>query len=706
MHMTYAYAFVLGEVKTSGGSFDTDASCRRQELAAIARPPPRSHEPAADSAPMPVPELPALPPWCEVARLPALHLSEGLEENWQCGLASSLLQCSSAPAAPPSLLLGCSETELEGLLCAYPPLLRRLKSLRGEVDAWAAERTEPRRDLLTALQAARRFSAPDSSRRGFCVLPGFLGRATPCLAGTGLGCHLVSGPQHVVHTVAAGREEGEKPSRCFGALPNDELMLRHGVAVAGNRRETVRTEGMRAALRASGVLSAHELERCRQLDLAAQRGGGSVDGDGGDGGDGINDGGDGDDDSALFLSCAAEHGPCWPGIPGPDVCDLATMVCIRAIVAQGGGGTGRWPLQPAASELRAWECLAALLRHELRTRFAPGPVGSRTLPRGSEDEDEQRDFCLVFREEKRRVLERSLDRLELCIEASQRALAAAAMPDAAGVVAQTPPALVLDADAGDSRGGTDDDASTFTAHAAAMPPLTRRLIAENAEPASVDPYALLRELRLPEPAFRAADAGLRLPVDAAVRRCRGALTPAGCRALRCAVDDNRRRTRRRDTIDGGPDHQLNLSAIELEELVGGAAVRSLLQMAAKAEATIPVALPSADNGGGGGGSGGGGGGGGAPAACPQFFVRRYSSGTRPWIPFHCDTVSVTLNVALNDDCEFCGGRLLALCGGEVRAIHRAEGEATVHRSALLHAVTRMQAGGSRYSLVVFVHAAG
>ena len=81
---------------------------------------------------LPAPDLPALPPWCEVARLPALLLPPELEhgENWQCGLASSLLQCSSAPTAPPSLLLGCSETELEGLLCAYPPLLRRLNSLR------------------------------------------------------------------------------------------------------------------------------------------------------------------------------------------------------------------------------------------------------------------------------------------------------------------------------------------------------------------------------------------------------------------------------------------------------------------------------------------------------------------------------------------------------------------------------------------------
>ena len=652
------------------------------------------------------PGLTALPPWCEVARLPALRLRDGPEENWQCGLASSLLLCSSAPAAPPSLLLGCSEAELEDLLCAYPPLLRRLRSLRGEVDAWAAERTEPRSVLLAALQAARRFSAPDSSGRGFCVLPGFLGRATPCLAGAGLGCHLVSGKQHVVHTVASGREKGEQPSRCFGALPNDELMLRHGVSVAGNLRETVRVEGMRAALRASGVLSVDELERCRQLDLSAQRGGGSADGEDGDGDDG--DDGDGsDDDNALFLSCAAEHGPCWPGIPGPDVCDLATMVSVRAIVAQGDGeaqgdgDTGRWPLQPAASELRAWALLAALLRNELRMRFAPLPAGSGSDggSSGGGDEDEQRGFCFVFRAEKRRVLERSLERLELCIEASRRALATTATTtDAAGAAAQAPPSLVLDADASGSRGGYDDDASTFTAHAAAMPPLTRRLIAENADPAVADPYTLLRELRLAEPAFRAADAGLRLSVDAAVRRYRGALAPASCSVLRRAVDDDRRRTRRRDTIDGGPDHQLNLSEIELEELVGATAVRSLLQMAAEAEATIPAAVPLADNDGGGGG--------GATAARPEFFVRRYSSGTRPWIPFHCDTVSVTLNVALNDDCEFCGGTLLALCGGEVRAIHRAEGEATVHRSALLHAVTRMQAGGSRYSLVIFVHVTG
>ena len=87
--------------------------------------------PAPDLA---APDFPALPPWCEVARLPALPLPRelGHGENWQCGLAASLLQCSSAPTAPPSLLLGCSETELEGLLCAYPPLLRPLKSLQDQ----------------------------------------------------------------------------------------------------------------------------------------------------------------------------------------------------------------------------------------------------------------------------------------------------------------------------------------------------------------------------------------------------------------------------------------------------------------------------------------------------------------------------------------------------------------------------------------------
>ena len=39
--------------------------------------------------------------------------------------------------------------------------------------------------------------------------------------------------------------------------------------------------------------------------------------------------------------------------------------------------------------------------------------------------------------------------------------------------------------------------------------------------------------------------------------------------------------------------------------------------------------------------------------------------------------------------------------GAVRAITRAEGEATLHPSSLMHAVTRMSGQGKRYALIVF-----
>ena len=90
---------------------------------------------------------------------------------------------------------------------------------------------------------------------------------------------------------------------------------------------------------------------------------------------------------------------------------------------------------------------------------------------------------------------------------------------------------------------------------------------------------------------------------------------------------------------------------------------------------------------------------------------------------------MTANIALSDDAAVEGGDLLGLYAGAVRAIRsrtispisplfppaqplhlplisprslisRAAGEATVHRSSLLHAVTRVQRG-SRYSLIMF-----
>lgn len=82
------------------------------------------------------------------------------------------------------------------------------------------------------------------------------------------------------------------------------------------------------------------------------------------------------------------------------------------------------------------------------------------------------------------------------------------------------------------------------------------------------------------------------------------------------------------------------------------------------------------------------------------FVRRYSRETRPWIGFHADRAAYTVNMALSSDARHEGGRLVGLVGGRLEVIERSEGEATVHASDLLHAVTCMDAG-VRYSLIVF-----
>ena len=59
-----------------------------------------------------------------------------------------------------------------------------------------------------------------------------------------------------------------------------------------------------------------------------------------------------------------------------------------------------------------------------------------------------------------------------------------------------------------------------------------------------------------------------------------------------------------------------------------------------------------------------------------------------------------VNVALSADADVVGGKLMALCGGEIRSIEREEGEATVHDSSLLHGVSRVY-DGLRYSLIMF-----
>lgn len=75
-------------------------------------------------------------------------------------------------------------------------------------------------------------------------------------------------------------------------------------------------------------------------------------------------------------------------------------------------------------------------------------------------------------------------------------------------------------------------------------------------------------------------------------------------------------------------------------------------------------------------------------------MRRYTLDTRPWNPFHTDRYEITCNVELSAGGaeSYSGGVLLGLYDGEVRRITREEGEATLHSSKLLHAVTKMRVG--------------
>ena len=67
------------------------------------------------------------------------------------------------------------------------------------------------------------------------------------------------------------------------------------------------------------------------------------------------------------------------------------------------------------------------------------------------------------------------------------------------------------------------------------------------------------------------------------------------------------------------------------------------------------------------------------------------------IAFHRDPTHATVNVALNSDAQFEGGRLMYVADGRVVCPARAAGSAIVHDSTLVHAVSTLR-GGARYSL--------
>ena len=590
----------------------------------------------------------------------------------------------------------------------------------------------------------------------------------------------------VASTGAAGARAGAPLLRFYGAMSNDKLMLHHGVAVLGNVMGSVviegvfgqllgqrlglgETEGADAAYTDAAVdvkkrnaptdateateateamevaeateameataevSSAHQhppqthalLERMRSVLREAKVG-----------------------DVAMFVRDADRHGPTWPGIPGPDVCDLQTMLLarwavdvvgtVRAAGVPAGDanqrgeelaelpafslGRYRQP-KPFEEELAAWQLLVSLIRATLASLPSTLAADEAKLSQTIAHEP-----ILTYRVDQKRLLLTSVARLERCIAASRERgvlVLEAGRHEVEEAGAGQAHAQQCERRVGEeekSCSGESLDGSTFLAptstasksaatsastpasvillplprhilqvpapfqaQAARMPPLVRSLLVDGGDTdlVGVRPMALFAELLLSEEAFRDAERGATQMLSEAVLQRREVLGAAECQRLRGAVDAGQ--TTNRDTVDGAPDHQLNLNGSAFAAVVGAEAAGRVDRVARDFAVRM----------------------GGLELGPGAVFVRRYSRDTRPWIPFHCDSATVTVNIALNSDVEDAaggaeeGGKLLVACEGAMRCVSRREGDATVHSSGLLHGVSSLRGDGARYSLIVF-----
>ena len=184
----------------------------------------------------------------------------------------------------------------------------------------------------------------------------------------------------------------------------------------------------------------------------------------------------------------------------------------------------------------------------------------------------------------------------------------------------------------------------FLPEAERMPKLARALLIEGVAPSSVSPADLLDDLGMS--VYERSLSQRAIASDRAVLGRSGVLSPEACAKLRAAVDSERRQMC--DSVDGAPDHQLNLSRVELEGLIGTEEVRRVWAMATRALVKLrpneygdDEEDESAE----------------ALLDAHEIFVRVYTPHTRPWFPFHKDRSELTVNIALSDDNGHTGGRL-------------------------------------------------
>ena len=94
----------------------------------------------------------------------------------------------------------------------------------------------------------------------------------------------------------------------------------------------------------------------------------------------------------------------------------------------------------------------------------------------------------------------------------------------------------------------------FAAMAAKFPNTVKRLLVDGVDPSSVSVHELLRELRL-DPSKHLL---LGEELEEHIMRIPGALSSVACAALRAAVDDDSNRSVKKDSVDGGAEHEIVL----------------------------------------------------------------------------------------------------------------------------------------------------
>jgi hypothetical protein len=193
---------------------------------------------------------------------------------------------------------------------------------------------------------------------------------------------------------------------------------------------------------------------------------------------------------------------------------------------------------------------------------------------------------------------------------------------------------------------------------------------------SVDPYLLMEKLDMSSNERQEAIASLER-TDAIITR--PVLTSDECAKLRNFV---RKQIQNDgiDQVDGCPDWQVNISEKKLTKIIGKGPKDRLWNVPSMLDPEVV----------------------GTEFDRVGIFIRMYERGTRPWMPFHRDGNSWTVNVALNSD--FVGGRLLALHNRELQVLERQEGDATCHTDSVFHAVSAITEG-TRFSMILFFHKA-